>query len=118
MVLEIERGRQKVTSPLPWQTDTVVDKLSWTWIINENYKSSDFLIDELVDVVRKNGNLLLSIEPKPDGTIGGSEAAILQDFGAWLELNGEAIYGTGPWKVHGEVRSRGKPIQKRTPYRI
>ena len=102
MVLDIERGRRTESSKLPWQTDTAVGKISWTWIINENYKSSDFLIDELVDIVSKNGNLLLSIGPKPDGTIGTSEAAILKDFGDWLKLNGEAIYGTRPWKVFGE----------------
>ncbi len=102
MVLDIERGRRTETSPLPWQTDTAVGKISWTWIINENYKSSDFLIDELVDIVSKNGNLLLSIGPKPDGTIGERETAILNDFGAWLKVNGEAIYGTRPWKIYGE----------------
>lgn len=102
MVLDIERGRRTESSPLPWQTDTAVGKISWTWIINENYKSSDFLIDELVDIVSKNGNLLLSIGPKPDGTIGEKEAEILRDFGKWLKLNGEAIYGTRPWKVFGE----------------
>lgn len=102
MVLDIERGRRRETSEHPWQTDTAVGKISWTWIINENYKSSDFLIDELVDIISKNGNLLLSIGPKPDGTIGENEAAILRDFGAWLKLNGEAIYGTRPWKVYGE----------------
>ena len=102
MVLDIERGRRTETSELPWQTDTAVGKVSWTWIINENYKSSDFLIDELIDIVSKNGNLLLSVGPKPDGTIGKNETAILKDFGAWLELNGEAIYGTRPWKIYGE----------------
>ena len=102
MVLDIERGRRSESSEHLWQTDTAVGKISWTWIINENYKSSDFLIDELVDIVSKNGNLLLSIGPKPDGTIGDREAEILRDFGAWLKLNGEAIYGTRPWKVYGE----------------
>lgn len=102
MVLDIERGRLSEASEHPWQTDTAVGKVSWTWIINENYKSSDFLIDELVDIVSKNGNLLLSIGPKPDGTIGQNEAAILRDFGDWLKLNGEAIYGTRPWKTYGE----------------
>ena len=102
IVLDIERGRRSETSPHPWQTDTAVGKVSWTWIINENYKSSDFLIDELVDIVSKNGNLLLSIGPRPDGTIGEQETRILRDFGAWLKINGEAIYGTRPWKIHGE----------------
>ncbi|TWT40626.1 alpha-L-fucosidase [Botrimarina hoheduenensis] len=102
MVLDIERGRRSEASEHPWQTDTAVGKVSWTWIINENYKSSEFLIDELVDIVSKNGNLLLSIGPKPDGTIGEAEASILRDIGSWLRLNGEAIYGTRPWKIYGE----------------
>ncbi|MEM7784713.1 MAG: alpha-L-fucosidase [Planctomycetota bacterium] len=106
MVLDIERGRRSEASEHPWQTDTAVGKISWTWIINENYKSSDFLIDELVDIVSKNGNLLLSIGPKPDGTIGEKEAAILRDFGNWLKINGEAIYETRPWKVYGEGPSK------------
>jgi len=106
MVLDIERGRQSETSERPWQTDTAVGKISWTWIINENYKTSNFLIDELVDIVSKNGNLLLSVGPKPDGTIGDKESAILKEFGAWLKLNGEAIYGTRPWKIYGEGPSK------------
>lgn len=102
IVLDIERGRMTDSYPLPWQTDTAVGKVSWTYIINENYKTSDFLITQLVDIVSKNGNLLLSIGPKADGTIGEQETAILKDFGAWLDINGEAIYETRPWKIYGE----------------
>ncbi len=102
MVLDIERGRRSDTSEHPWQTDTAVGKISWTWVVNENYKSSDFLIDELVDIVSKNGCLLLSVGPKPDGTIGENETRILKDFGQWLDINGEVIYETRPWKIHGE----------------
>lgn len=102
IVLDIERGRMSDINPLPWQTDTAVGKVSWTYVINENYKTPDYLIDEFVDIVSKNGCLLLSVGPKADGTIGENETAILQAFGRWLRLNGEAIYGTRPWKVYGE----------------
>ena len=102
IVLDLERGRMTGLHPLPWQTDTAVGKISWTYIINENYKTSDFLIDQLVDVVSKNGCLLLSVGPKADGTIGENETAILKDFGRWLELNGEAVFETRPWKRYGE----------------
>lgn len=102
IVLDIERGRMSGINPNPWQTDTAVGKVSWTHVVNENYKSSDRLIDELCDIVSKNGCLLLSVGPKADGTIGSDETAILRDFGVWLRVNGEAIYDTRPWKVFGE----------------
>ncbi|QDT70076.1 Alpha-L-fucosidase [Planctomycetes bacterium MalM25] len=102
IVLDIERGRMSDINPNPWQTDTAVGKVSWTYVVNENYKSPDRLIDEMVDIVSKNGCYLLSVGPKADGTIGPDEQRILRAFGEWLRTNGEAIYETRPWKVYGE----------------
>jgi alpha-L-fucosidase len=67
-----------------------------------DYKSASELIQELVDVVSKNGNLLLNIGPRPDGTIPEEEATLLETMGDWLAGHGEAIYGSSPWTVFGE----------------
>jgi alpha-L-fucosidase len=85
-----------------WQTDTPISNLSWGYMENDQLKSADFLIHQLVDIVSKNGNLLLNIGPRPDGTIPDEVRATLLEIGAWLDKNGEAIYGTHPWKVFGE----------------
>ena len=102
IVLDIERGRMSGIRELPWQTDTAVGKRSWGYIEDEEYKTSDYLIDELVDIVSKNGNLLLNIGPKADGTLGKDNERILRGIGTWLKRNGEAIYGSRPWKIFGE----------------
>jgi len=80
-----------------WQNDTAVSKSAWCWIEGHHYKTAQDLIAELADVVSKNGNLLLNIGPKPDGTIPEAEQRILREIGAWLSVNGEAIYGIRPW---------------------
>jgi alpha-L-fucosidase len=85
-----------------WQTDTPISNLSWGYMQQDQLKSADFLIHQLVDIVSKNGNLLLNIGPRPDGTIPDDVRATLLEMGAWLNKDGEAIYGTHPWKVFGE----------------
>lgn len=101
-VLDVERGRLKTIRRPHWQTDTSVGEKSWGYIKNETYRTPKSLIDELVDIVSKNGNLLLNIGPKSDGTIPSQARNILLKMGHWLSVNGEAIYGTRPWKVFGE----------------
>jgi len=101
-VLDIERGQLAAIRPLYWQTDTSVSKNSWGYVTNQNYKTVDSLVDDLVDIVSKNGCLLLNIGPKPDGTIPEPEEQILLGIGRWLATNGAAIYGTRPWKTFGE----------------
>jgi alpha-L-fucosidase len=101
-VLDIERGSESGIRDLPWQTDTSVSWKSWGYIEDDQYKSAGRIIREFADIVSKNGNLLLNFGPKPDGTIPEPVTDILLKIGRWMDVNGEAIYGTRPWKVHGE----------------
>jgi len=101
-VLDIERGQLAAIRPFFWQNDTSISKNSWGYVKQQNYKTADSIIDDLIDIVSKNGALLLNIGPRPDGTIPDEEQQILLEIGQWLSLSGEAIYGTRPWKVFGE----------------
>jgi alpha-L-fucosidase len=101
-VLDIERGQLAGIRPIFWQTDTSISKNSWGYVEKQEYRTPDSIVDDLVDIVSKNGALLLNIGPRPDGTIPEPEQQILLEVGKWLSVNGEAIYGTRPWKVFGE----------------
>jgi alpha-L-fucosidase len=101
-VLDIERGQLASLRPLFWQNDTSLSKSSWGFVTNQQYKDTDSIVDDLVDIVSKNGSLLLNIGPRPDGTIPEPEERMLREIGAWLAANGEAIYGTRPFTVFGE----------------
>jgi len=101
-VLDIERGQLADIRPLVWQNDTSVSKNSWGYREGHDYKHVGDIVRDLVDVVSKNGALLLNIGPRPDGTIPEPEEEILLGVGEWLQVNGEAIYGARPWKVFGE----------------
>ena len=101
-VFDVERGQLAGIRPEFWQTDTSVSKNSWGYVHNQDYRTADSLIDDLVDIVSKNGALLLNIGPRPDGTIPEPEQVLLREIGRWLSVNGEAIYGTRPWTTFGE----------------
>jgi|SRR5450432_3122358 alpha-L-fucosidase len=101
-VLDLERGQLKGIHPQTWQTDTSVANNSWFYVDNDTYKTPQFIVHQLVDVVSKNGNLLLNIGPRPDGTIPDAVQQLLREVGSWLKVNGDAIYGTRPWKTCGE----------------
>jgi alpha-L-fucosidase len=85
-----------------WQTDTSISNKSWGYIQDDIFKTPDLIVHELIDIVSKNGNLLLNVGPRSDGTIPEEVQKILQDVGSWLGANGEAIYGTRPWSTYGE----------------
>jgi alpha-L-fucosidase len=101
-VLDVERGQLEDIRPLCWQTDTSVSNKSWGYINNDTFKSPEFVVHQLIDIVSKNGNLLLNIGPRSDGTIPDEVQQVLRDVGSWLRVNGEAIYATRPWRIYGE----------------
>jgi alpha-L-fucosidase len=100
--LDMERGGLGDIRPQPWQTDTSLSNGSWGYIEHDTYKSPEVVIHQLADVVSKNGNLLMNVGPRPDGTIPEDAAKTLLAVGTWLKVNGDAIYGTRPWRQFGE----------------
>jgi|GEM_PF-194858 len=101
-VYDKERSKEAAIRKPFWQTDTAVSSSSWGYTENQQYKTPDRLVDDLVDIVSKNGCLLLNVGPRPDGTIPQEDQAILKAIGGWLKINGESIYNTTHWKVFGE----------------
>jgi alpha-L-fucosidase len=103
-VYDIERGKAEGILPQPWQTDTCIG--SWHYdqgiLEKHQYKSADSIVRMLADIVSKNGNLMLSVPLQRDGTPDTDELKIVGQIGAWLKVNGSAIYATRPWKIYGE----------------
>jgi alpha-L-fucosidase len=108
IVEDVERGFLDQIRPEPWQTDTCIG--NWHYdrrIYDDNaYKTPKQVVQRLVDVVSKNGNLLLNIPVRGNGTIDEKEEAVVDEIASWIAANGEAIYGTRPWRVFGEGPTR------------
>ena len=99
-VLDIERSLEDTIKPLPWQTDTCLG--NWFYDVRAVYKNYKQVIGLLVDIVSKNGNLLLNVPQKPDGTIDAECRFTLEKLAQWISVCGEGIYGTRPYSVYGE----------------
>ena len=104
MAWDIERGISREIEPQPWQTDTCIG--AWHYdqgiLDRHGYKSAKTVVQTLIDVVSKNGNLLLSVPLKGDGTPDSDEIAVVEGIAKWMEVNKESIHGTRPWKAFGE----------------
>lgn len=104
IVWDVEKGVPSECQDKAWQTCSCLG----TWHYNRSayednwYKSAETVIHMLIDIVSKNGNLLLSVPMKGNGTIDDKEEKILEDIAAWMEVNGEGIFDTRPWCIYGE----------------
>jgi len=109
-VQDVERGVLDSISVYPWQTDTSIG--DWFYRTGQQYKTAPEVIQMLVDIVSKNGNLLLNVVQTPEGDLEPDVVAILKGIGAWIKDNGEGIYGSRPWKVYGEGPSTTQSQEK------
>ena len=113
LVWDVERGAPNKIIDEPWQSCSCLGGWHYnTSIYNNNqYKSAADVVKLLVDIVSKNGNLLLSVPLRADGTFDEKEEKILNEFGNWMNINKEAIYQTRPWKIFGEGPIADKDVQ-------
>jgi alpha-L-fucosidase len=101
---DMERKRAGAMMDEPWQTDTSIGP--WGYHAGAKYRTVDQIVDEMIDIVSKNGNMLLNVPPKADGTLDGETEKVLLGIGRWFDINGEAIYGTRPWIKYGDEKLR------------
>jgi alpha-L-fucosidase len=112
-VEDVERGVKDSLDPYPWQTDTSIG--DWYYRTGQRYKDANEVVQMLVDIVSKNGNLLLNVVQTPEGDLEPDMLSILNEIGLWTASNGEGIYGTRPWKVYGESQST-RELSKRAQF--
>ena len=101
-VYDIERGQLAQINPRLWQNDTAIAKNSWGYTDGNDFKKPVEILCDLIDIVSKNGCLMLNVGPKSDGTITTEEQEVLRTIGRWMRVNGEGIYDTTFWKTFGE----------------
>jgi alpha-L-fucosidase len=105
---DYEKGRANRCTDFTWLTDDTISRGSWCYTENLAIKPTSEVVHVLADIVAKNGQLLLNISPKADGTIPDDQKEVLLGVGAWLKVNGDAIYETRPWVIFGEGPTRMK----------
>ena len=105
-VLDIEKSQLPGIMPDPWHTDTCIG--NWFYDVRDPYKRPEQIIEMLVDIISKNGVMLLNILQRPDGTIDDEAEFILKKLAEWFAVNSEAVYGTRPWRIFGEGETRVK----------
>lgn len=103
-VLDIERSQLSGISPDPWMSETCIG--GWFYDKKAKYKTPRHILDILVDTISKNGTFLLNILQRPDGTIDEEADWILKELAKWFTINGEAVYGTRPWRLAGEGHAK------------
>jgi alpha-L-fucosidase len=108
-VQDVERGVLDTVSAYPWQTDTSIG--DWYYRTGQKYKTATEIIQMLVDIVSKNGNLLINVVQTPEGDLEPDMLAILQEIGVWTDANGEGIYGSRPWKIFGEKSAEAQAVK-------
>lgn len=106
---DVERGVLDTISLFPWQTDTSIG--DWFYRTGQKYKTADEIAQLLMDIVSKNGNLLINVVQTPEGDLEPDVLEIVNKIGDWTAANGEGIYGTRPWIVYGEGPSTVKTNQ-------
>ncbi len=112
LVEDIERGVATGIRPDPWQTDTCIGNWHYQRSLFEQhkYKTPGQVVQMLVDIVSKNGNLMLNIPVRGDGSIDSDEVACVEGIASWMAVNGEGIFATRPWKIYGEGPSVTGPV--------
>ncbi|HLO98569.1 MAG TPA: alpha-L-fucosidase, partial [Fimbriimonas sp.] len=103
---DVERGVLPDIQEHPWQIDTSIG--DWYYNKNWKYRGAEWVVRMLVDVVSKNGNLLINVVQHPNGSLDPEAEKVLSDMAAWMKVNGESIYKTQPWLVYGEGPNRAK----------
>ena len=103
-MLDIEKSQLSDILPYPWQTDTCIG--NWFYDVRQNFKRPGHIIEMLVDIISKNGTMLLNVLQRPDGSIDDEAVWILEELAKWFAVCSEGVYGTRPWRISSEGDTR------------